>query len=42
MAKSLLNSYTKEEMQQIASISNSWRDFSHKLGYNSNSGDLKL
>ena len=42
MAKSLLNSYTKEEMQQIASISNSWRDFSRKLGYNSNSGDLKL
>ena len=41
MASSLLNSYSIEELQEIASLSNSWRDFTRKLGYNCNSGDLK-
>lgn len=41
MAKSLLDKYDAKELQQIASISNSWRDFSRKLGYKSNSSDLK-
>lgn len=41
MAKSLLDSYSIKELQEIAKISNSWRDYSHKLGYNSNSSDLK-
>ena len=38
---SLLNTYSKEELQNIVKISNSWRDLSKKLGYNCNSGDLK-
>lgn len=38
---SLLNNYSDEEFKNIVSISNSWRDLVHKLGYNSNSGDLK-
>lgn len=41
MANSLLDSYSIEELQEIAKISNSWRDYSRKLGYNSNSSDLK-
>ena len=41
MANSLLDSYSVEELQEIAKISNSWRDYSRKLGYNSNSSDLK-
>lgn len=39
---SLLDSYSKEELSLIVSNSNSWRDLSRKLGYNSNSGDLKF
>ena len=39
---SLLNKYTKEEFENIVKISNSWRDLTQKLGYNSHSGDLKL
>lgn len=39
---SLLNSYSKEELSLIVANSNSWRDLSKKLGYNCNSGDLKL
>lgn len=38
---SLLKSYSKEELSLIVANSNSWRDLSHKLGYNCNSGDLK-
>ena len=41
MANSLLDSYSVEELQKIASVSNSWRDYARKLGYNSNSSDLK-
>ena len=37
----LINSYTNEEFENIAKQSNSWKDFSRNLGYNSNSGDLK-
>lgn len=39
--KSLLNSYSKEELTAIVAMSNSWRDLSRNLGYNCNSGDLK-
>ena len=38
---SLLKSYSKEELSLIVANSNSWRNLSHKLGYNCNSGDLK-
>lgn len=38
---SLLKSYSKEELIKIAINSNSWRDFSRKLGYNCNSGTLQ-
>lgn len=41
MANSLLDTYSKEELQKIANVSNSWRDFTRNLGYKSNSGDLK-
>lgn len=39
---SLLNSYSKEELSLIVANSNSWRELGRKLGYNCNSGDLKL
>jgi predicted SprT family Zn-dependent metalloprotease len=38
---SLLNTYSDDELRNIVKLSNSWRDLSRKLGYNSNSGDLK-
>lgn len=37
----LLDHFSKEEFQEIVAQSNSWRDLSHNLGYNSNSSDLK-
>ena len=36
--KSLLDQYSREELQSIANISESWSDYSRKLGYVSNSG----
>ena len=39
---SLLSSYSKEELDLIVLNSNSWRDLGRKLGYASNSSDLKL
>lgn len=38
---SLLDAYTKEELEEIAKKSNSWRDLGRKLGYNCNSSSLK-
>lgn len=37
----LIDKYSRTELEQIANNSQSWRDFIRKLGYNSNSGDLK-
>lgn len=38
---SLLNSYSKEDLENLVAKSNSWHDLSKKIGYNCNSGDLK-
>ena len=37
----LINEYSKEELNRIVKISNSWKNLARNLGYKSNSGDLK-
>ena len=39
--QSLVDKYSKKELESIVKISSSYRDLARKLGYTSFSGDLK-
>lgn len=43
MTQSLISSYSKEELQNIANLCTTWKEFAQKLGYATSSGDqLKM